>query len=96
MLREQHQFFRSVLMASDLTLVIDMPPEQALARGLARNSGEDRFEGPGAASALLRFHLHPDVTASLAASGDNVLLRPAKGAGWQFRALNAAMPRPAQ
>jgi dTMP kinase len=33
----------------DLTLVIDMEPEAALARGLARKSGEDRFEdlGPG-------------------------------------------------
>lgn len=48
--------------------------------------GEDRFEGSGSTSVVLRFHLHPDVTASLAASGDNVLLRPAKGAGWQFRA----------
>ncbi len=32
----------------DLTLVIDMEPEAALARGLARNSGEDRFEDLGA------------------------------------------------
>src|SRR6056297_1531009 len=31
----------------DLTLVIDMPPERALARGLARGSGEDRFEDMG-------------------------------------------------
>lgn len=28
----------------DLTFVIDMPPEIALTRGLARGSGEDRFE----------------------------------------------------
>ncbi len=28
----------------DLTFVIDMDPEAALSRGLARNSGEDRFE----------------------------------------------------
>ncbi|ABV92667.1 dTMP kinase [Dinoroseobacter shibae DFL 12 = DSM 16493] len=28
----------------DLTFVIDMPPELALTRGLARASGEDRFE----------------------------------------------------
>ncbi len=28
----------------DLTLVLDMDPEEALSRGLARNSGEDRFE----------------------------------------------------
>lgn len=31
----------------DLTLVIDMDPEQALQRGLARASGEDRFEDFG-------------------------------------------------
>lgn len=32
----------------DLTLIIDMDPETALARGLARRSGEDRFEDMGA------------------------------------------------
>lgn len=32
----------------DLTLVIDMDPDRALARGLARHSGEDRFESLGA------------------------------------------------
>jgi dTMP kinase len=32
----------------DLTFVIDMDPEAALTRGLARNSGEDRFEDFGA------------------------------------------------
>ncbi len=31
----------------DLTLVIDMDPAAALQRGLARNSGEDRFEDLG-------------------------------------------------
>ncbi len=31
----------------DLTLVIDMDPATALSRGLARNSGEDRFEDLG-------------------------------------------------
>ena len=31
----------------DLTFVIDMDPEVALARGLARGSGEDRFEDLG-------------------------------------------------
>ncbi|MEM6595378.1 MAG: dTMP kinase [Pseudomonadota bacterium] len=32
----------------DLTLIIDMDPDAALARGLARGSGEDRFEEFGA------------------------------------------------
>ncbi len=31
----------------DLTFVLDMPAEAALARGLARRSGEDRFEALG-------------------------------------------------
>ena len=31
----------------DLTFIIDMDPEVALQRGLARNSGEDRFEDMG-------------------------------------------------
>jgi dTMP kinase len=33
----------------DLTFLIDMDPDRALARGLARKSGEDRFEDLGAA-----------------------------------------------
>ena len=33
----------------DLTFLIDMDPDLALARGLARQSGEDRFEDMGAA-----------------------------------------------
>ncbi len=33
----------------DITIIIDMDPDAALARGLARNSGEDRFEDMGAA-----------------------------------------------
>ena len=40
---------RMIAMEPDLTLVIDMDPDAALARGLARQSGEDRFEDFGAA-----------------------------------------------
>ena len=32
---------------ADLTIIIDIDPEVALTRGLARNSGEDRFEDMG-------------------------------------------------
>ena len=32
---------------ADLTFIIDVDPEMALSRGLARNSGEDRFEDMG-------------------------------------------------
>ncbi|MBT8414462.1 MAG: dTMP kinase [Boseongicola sp.] len=38
-----------IQMEPDLTFIIDMDPDAALARGLARNSGEDRFEDMGAA-----------------------------------------------
>ncbi|MEO0989363.1 MAG: dTMP kinase [Pseudomonadota bacterium] len=40
----------------DLTFIVDMDPETALARGLARQSGEDRFEefGVGFQQALRR------------------------------------------
>ena len=40
---------RMIAMEPDLTLVIDMDPDAALARGLDRQSGEDRFEDFGAA-----------------------------------------------
>lgn len=36
-------------LAPDLTFIIDMPPEIALERGLARGTGEDRFEEMGLA-----------------------------------------------
>ena len=38
---------RMIAKEPDLTFIIDMEPEAALTRGLARNSGEDRFEEMG-------------------------------------------------
>ncbi len=46
---EFHQM--AIAMEPDLTLILDMDPEKALRRGLARDSGEDRFENFG-----LEFH----------------------------------------
>lgn len=48
-LREVVDRLHSLMIAHepDLTLVIDMDPERALQRGLARKSGEDRFEDFG-------------------------------------------------
>lgn len=37
----------AIALEPDLTLILDMEPELALSRGLARNSGEDRFEDFG-------------------------------------------------
>ncbi len=49
-LREQVDLLHSQFIAvePDLTFVIDMDPDAALSRGLARQSGEDRFEALGA------------------------------------------------
>jgi uncharacterized heparinase superfamily protein len=56
----------------------DLRGEDALeGDGLARNAGR-RF--------ALRFHLHPEMQASLVQGGGHVLLKPAAGAGWRFRA----------
>ncbi len=58
--------------------------------------GEDRLtpaDGRGAAAGrpfAVRFHLHPQVQASLVQSGA-VLLRPPTGAGWQVRAAGGEM-----
>jgi uncharacterized heparinase superfamily protein len=51
--------------------------------------GEDRVEplvdGARAANLTIRFHLHPEVQATLAQNGHTVLLRLPSGAGWRFR-----------
>lgn len=50
-LREKVDLLHSAMIGvePDLTFVIDMDPDVALTRGLARQSGEDRFESLGAA-----------------------------------------------
>jgi uncharacterized heparinase superfamily protein len=51
--------------------------------------GEDRLSGGGKRPFAIRFHLHPDVTASLAQNGQAALLRLPSGAGWRLRATGA-------
>ncbi|MDA0654153.1 MAG: heparinase II/III family protein [Proteobacteria bacterium] len=55
--------------------------------------GEDIVEGPGVSvpkpDFALRFHLHPDVRASLTADG--ALLRLPGGSGWRFRAAGGEL-----
>ncbi len=57
--------------------------------------GEDRLEPcrrhARGAPFTVRFHLHPDVQASLAHGGNAVLLRLPKGGGWRLRAAGAAL-----
>jgi uncharacterized heparinase superfamily protein len=49
--------------------------------------GEDTLMGPGGHEYAARFHLHPQVGASLVQDATAVLLRLPSGAGWRFRAV---------
>ncbi len=51
--------------------------EDTLTRADSNNRGGRSF--------TIRFHLHPDVQASLVQDGGSVLLRPPSGSGWQIR-----------
>jgi len=53
--------------------------------------GEDRLIGSGRVPFTIRFHLHPDVSASLAQSGQTALLRLASGVGWRLRATGGTV-----
>jgi uncharacterized heparinase superfamily protein len=53
--------------------------------------GEDVVEAPTPQPFTLRFHLHPDVNASLQQDGSAVLLRLRSGSGWRLRADGARM-----
>ena len=57
--------------------------EDSLTRADAANRGGRSF--------TIRFHLHPDVQASLVQDGASVLLRPPSGNGWQMRAAGGAI-----
>ncbi len=48
--------------------------------------GEETLTGRGNRKLAVRFHLHPQVKASMTGRGSAVLLRLAGGQGWQFRA----------
>lgn len=60
--------------------------------------GEDMFAGPDGRPVtvpdrrfILRFHLHPSVKATLAQSGQAVLMRLPSGRGWRLRASGAGI-----
>ena len=53
--------------------------------------GEDVIEAARPQPFTLRFHLHPDVQASLQQDGEAVLLRLRSGSGWRLRADHARL-----
>ena len=57
--------------------------EDTLTRADSNNRGGRSF--------TIRFHLHPDVQASLVQDGGSVLLRPPSGSGWQIRAAGGTI-----
>jgi uncharacterized heparinase superfamily protein len=53
--------------------------------------GEDRLTGRPGQGFAIRFHLHPDVEASLTQDANTVMLRLPSGIGWRFRAQGAVL-----
>jgi uncharacterized heparinase superfamily protein len=53
--------------------------------------GEDRLSGKPGQNFAIRFHLHPQVQASLTQDGSAALLRLASGVGWRLRAQGAVL-----
>jgi uncharacterized heparinase superfamily protein len=53
--------------------------------------GEDRLTGRSGQGFVIRFHLHPNVQASLTQDGNAVLLRMPGGIGWRLRAQGAVL-----
>ena len=54
-------------------------------------SGTDILTAPAGHPFHIRFHLHPDVKASITGNGAAVLLRTRSGAGWRFRSPGATI-----
>jgi uncharacterized heparinase superfamily protein len=53
--------------------------------------GEDRLTGDAGRGFVIRFHLHPQVQASLTQDGNAVLLRLPSGIGWRLKAQGAVV-----
>jgi uncharacterized heparinase superfamily protein len=53
--------------------------------------GEDRLTGRSGQAFAIRFHLHPNVQASLTQDGNAVLLRLPGGIGWRLRTQGAVL-----
>ena len=53
--------------------------------------GEDMIESADPQAFTLRFHIHPDVQASLQQDGESVLFRLRAGSGWRLKADGARM-----
>ena len=50
--------------------------------------GEDNILGSSDGRYTIRFHLHPNIQATVLPSKNSVLLKPRKGIGWRFTCLD--------
>jgi uncharacterized heparinase superfamily protein len=55
-----------------------------LSQKAERLEGEDRLKGPAGQVFSIRFHLHPNITASIVQAGSAALLKLPRGEGWRF------------
>ncbi|HYD18140.1 MAG TPA: heparinase II/III family protein [Patescibacteria group bacterium] len=53
--------------------------------------GEDQLNGKSGVEFHARFHLHPNIQASLINDGQEILLRARSGTGWRFHAQGGAL-----
>lgn len=53
--------------------------------------GEDVLSGGSSQPVSIRFHLHPDVRASMVEGGGEVILKPPRGKGWRFHCRHPVM-----
>ena len=53
--------------------------------------GEDILSGGSSQPLSIRFHLHPDVRASMVEGGGEVIVKPPRGKGWRFHCRHPVM-----
>ena len=53
--------------------------------------GEDILSGGSSQALSIRFHLHPDVRASMVEGGGEVIVKPPRGKGWRFHCRHPVM-----
>lgn len=83
LIEAQHDGYRKFGIAHTRTVYID-------ASGMDIR-GEDVLSGGSSQPISIRFHLYPDVRASMVEGGGEVILKPPRGKGWQFYCRHPVM-----
>ena len=83
LIEAQHDGYRKFGIAHTRTVYID-------ASGMDIR-GEDVLSGGSSQPISIRFHLYPDVRASMVKSGGEVIIKPPRGKGWRFHCRHPIM-----